>query len=512
MLGRERLMVEHPEVELSSRRIDTVLGLLVAALSLGLYRATVAPTVLWGDGGHLQLNALLGHVQGSAGSHPLWVWIAHGFAVVLDGDAAGCVNLVSAVFGALTVGLLYGFVREFGITRFASLLTALSFAVSHTFWQHSVRAEVYTLLLAFMVGLGWLGLRWFHAGRQRYLVAAGFVLGLGIGAHLMIGLFVPGLAWLALRRRPRWTEILSTLAASLLGLAPWGFLIARDAVMRNLGGMELVRWALFSFEGYDFGGAMFDFRLGLLADDAFQWLFFLGLQFVGLAGVAGLLGFLRMWRRGSQDSAVYVALLYLGTVAFAFAFRVGDRYVFYLPSYIPFAVWIGFGLDHLVSAIRERVTRTTLRYAIYGVVILSLGLVPVSVYRIAPELVERGLTFRDTRHVPGPRGRYYFLWPPLRGYTDARDYAEQALAQSPPGALLLADPILSSPLRYLQVAEGIRPDVDVGYCCWGIEEVLARNADRPIVLADLDPGIYPVTRLREEYGIMSKEPVYLLVK
>ena len=72
-------------------------ALFVGVLGLGLYWATLAPTVLWSDGGHLQLNAVRGLLQGSAGSHPVWVWVAHQFTKIPLGDIAGRVNLVSAV-------------------------------------------------------------------------------------------------------------------------------------------------------------------------------------------------------------------------------------------------------------------------------------------------------------------------------------------------------------------------------------------------------------------------------
>ncbi len=421
-------------------------------------------------------------------------------------------NLVSSVFGALTLGLLFSFLRETGIKRSASGLAVLAFAVSHTFWQHAVRAEVYTLTLAFMVGLAWLGARWFRTGVHWYLAAAGFVLGLGLSAHLMVGLFVPGLLWLALRRRLRWNDVLWSAPAFALGVLPLGLLIARDAVAMQLRGMELVRWALFSFEGYDFSGAMFDFRLRFLVDDTFQWAFFLGLQFVGLAGVCGLIGVVRSWKELSLDWAVYVLLLYVGAIGFSFAYRVGDRYVFYLPSYLLFVIWIGIGVEALEAALRLRFVRPKLRAVAYGMLAVLFVVVPLGAYRVGPELVARGITFRDTRHVPGPQGRYFFLWPSLAGYIDARVYAERTLEQAPPGALLLADPILASPLRFLQFVEGMRQDVDVRYCCWDIEAVLSSQPDRPIVLADIDERIYPMDWLQEEYRIALLESVYLLVR
>ena len=68
-------------------------------------------------------------------------------------------------------------------------------------------------------------------------------------------------------------RLLGAGAALGVGVAPLALLLARDAATLQLQGSEIVRWALFSFESYDFSGAMFDFSLRWLADDAFQWVF-----------------------------------------------------------------------------------------------------------------------------------------------------------------------------------------------------------------------------------------------
>jgi len=474
----------------SLRHSDFFLALIVVGLAYGLYWSTVAPTVLWGDDGHLQLNAVQGLIQGSAGSHPLWVWVAHQFVRFLGGDIARRVNLVSSVFGALTVGLLFALLRELGLKRLASFLTVMAFTVSHTFWQHAVRAEVYTMTLAVMVLLAWLGVKWFHTSRPWILIAAAFVLGLGLSVHLLIGLYVPALLWLIGRQRPHWRTLLGAGVALGVGVAPLALLLARDATTLQLRGSEIVRWALFSFESYDFSGAMFDFSLRWLADDAFQWVFFLGFQFVGLAGVCGLVGLWRVWQRLDVAESVYVALLYAAVFVFAFAYRVGDRYVFYLPSYVPFAVWMAVGFEALLEWLQRKLTPSLRRWLAYGLVAAAVVLVPVGTYRLAPEVVERGFSFRDGVRVPGPAGKTFFLWPAKNGYTDPREYAEEVLRVAPPDAVVLAEPILASPLRFLQYVEGVRQDVEVRYCCWEIEQLLAEGGTRPFAAAVMDVNVY----------------------
>lgn len=489
-------------------------ALVLVLVGLILYVVTLAPTVLWIDDAWLQMNAALGRLQGSAGSHPLWVWISHQFTKIPIGDIAGRVNLVSAVFGAITLGLLYLILREAGVERGSSFLASLALMVSHTFWSYSVRAEVYTLTLALMAALVWVGLRWYNSGRQVYLVLAGFAFGLGLTAHLIVVLYVPAVFWLVWRKR-RCLSIRGVLyagIAALVGAAPLLYLLARDAVTMGLNAQELIRWAAFSYEGYDFSSAFFDFSLHLFPSDLFQWLAFLGMQFVGLAGVCGTIGTINVWRTAKRDVALCFLFLYLGVMLFAFAYRVGDRYVFYLPSYLPFTIWIGFGLQWTREWLcRVGATSTKQRWFLALAVVLVVGC-PVAAYRVAPELVASGITFRDSRHVPGPRGKYFFLWPPKTGYDDPRVFAEGSLEAAPPDAVLLTDPILANTLHFLQEVEGIRTDVTVRYCCWDIETALHEAAGRPIALADVAPEVYPIEWLSEEYEIQEHGPIFLLVE
>jgi len=488
--------------------------MLIALLALGLYWVTLAPTVLWSDCAHLQLQAVRGTLQASAGSHPLWAGIAHLFSRIPVGDIAGRVNLVSAIFGALTVGLLRLIMHEVGLPRKPSLVATLAFGVSHTFWTHSVTAEAYSLTLSLMATLVWLALRWYHTGRVCYLAWVGLMAGLGLAAHLMVVLYAPALIWLAWRGRAHLDgrALLSFAVALVVGLVPLAGLMARDALMMGFDGNELMRWVLFTFEGYDFGPRFFDFSLHLLPSDVLHWAVFLGLQFVGLAGILGIIGAVVVWKVARRDLAVFLVLLYVGVMIFAFAYRVGERYAYYVPAYLPFAVWIGFGFARVrdppwavAPAFRAE------RWLWAGVVILVI-LVPLATYRLAPELVSRGITIRDARRVPGPRSKYFFLWPPKTGYDDARSFGEAALAAVPRNGVLLAEPILLEPMRFLQEVEGARPDVTLRYCCWDLEDALLAAKGRPIALAALAPTPHSVVRLEERYQLSSRGPIYLLEK
>jgi hypothetical protein len=140
---------------------------------------------------------------------------------------------------------------------------------------------------------------------------------------------------------------------------------------------------------------------------------------------------------------------------FALRHHVPDQYVFYLPCYLPLALWCGMGFDWVAQQWRPG---RTFQSVALGVILLA----PVSTYALAPHVVQtlhlapvamRDLAWRD--------GWRFFLWPPKNDAWGARTFAESALEGAAEGALILADWTLQAPLEYLQDVEGWRPDLEI---------------------------------------------------
>ena len=89
-------------------------ALVVFVAALAFYGATLAPTLIWGDSAWLVLNILRGSLHfGTASDHPLFELVGRAFAK-LPGDPSRNINLEAAVFGALTVMLVYRCARQLG--------------------------------------------------------------------------------------------------------------------------------------------------------------------------------------------------------------------------------------------------------------------------------------------------------------------------------------------------------------------------------------------------------------
>jgi hypothetical protein len=358
-------------------------------------------------------------------------------------------------------------------------------------------------------------LKWRQSAKVWQLGLIGLMFGLAFSTHVLVLLYLPALVWLLIVQRTKlsvrgWAFLLGGM---LVTMTPLFVLLARDALSYAMSLDTLLRWALFTYTGHDFSSQFLRFSAQTARADASQWALYLGYQFVGLALILGLAGLVASWRRLPRSLWVFVFLLYLVPALFAFSYQVGDRFVFFLPSYLAVTVWIGFGADAIVDLWSRFVFAPAIRRLLTAGLLALLVVLPVVVYRLTPDVMEDlGIRFRDDRRVPGPNGRYFLLWPPKNGYYDARDFAEGALAAVQPNGIMLADPILAAPMRFLQQVEGVRPDVSVHDCCQDAAEVLATSGERPVALADVAPDIYPIVLLQEKYEIVPAPPIYVLTR
>ena len=463
---------------------------ILLALTLGIlvfYLWSLAPSVLWGDDAFFQRSAFDGTLPRDGGGHWLWFVLARAIVQLPVGEVAYRVNLLSGLAAVITVGLLYGAGRALRLSEMASAAAALSLGVAHTFWMHAVRAEVYTIFTA-LLGLELiLVFKWTQDRFWPLPVALG-LFGLTLLGHQMAVLLLPAIGWLLLRQI-RWLSpagIAVALGAFLVGLVPAALVIhqqiaAADAVQSFV--------LYFTHSGRDFGVSMFNYGLGQLPRDAALWLGFLGLQFPSPAFVVGGLALvsLRHWITDARWQML--AVLYLTDTVFAFSYRVNDFYVFYLPSYVAFALFIGLGWDTLTQSRRHLAAP---RVQI-GLLVSVVALPPLVYLALATTFASLDLNPLQIRELPGREPNRFFLWPGKEGYFGAHDYGTELLAGLPPQSTLIADYTPYQTLLYLQTVERQRPDVtlvpigpasDLAGVLQGLPSVA------PVFLADSDPRYY----------------------
>ncbi len=201
--------------------LDVLLALALGLGSFGLYLITLAPTVLFADGGEFQFVPYILGIAHPTG-YPLYLLLGWAWSHALPiGDVAYRMNLFSALWAALAVGLSYlvalRFVRlaapdiDLLTVRLSGVIAALIFAVGETFWSQAIIAEVYSFN-AFFVALVLMLMFWVadclvNGKAQRYTPPApggisplafrslvlATVLGLSLTHHLTMLLLLPGI-------------------------------------------------------------------------------------------------------------------------------------------------------------------------------------------------------------------------------------------------------------------------------------------------------------------------------
>lgn len=425
-------------------------GVFLALLlfSSALYLPTLAPSVatIFDDSLEFQVVAyslLVAHPTG----YPLYTLLGWVFMHALPlGDAAYRLNLLSALCGALTVGLVGLLSMELctpdegRAARYAGgLVGGASLAVCGVFWSQATIAEVYTLNAALVAAVLLATLRLLRSPRlsRPALALAAFLFGLGLAHHRTITLLLPAILlalWLRrremlglLRESPR--AYLYAVAALCAPLLLYLYLPMRGA-SGSLDGTYTNTWGGFwwwvTASGYTafFG----DNPLGGIRSPGFYFsLFYGGFGPVGL--ILGAVGAARLLPKSGR--AAVTALAFAVFAAFGVLYRVSDVEVFFIPPLVIFSAWVGSGLAFAWRLGAERFGRGAV-LALLAVVLVQTGFL---LHREYP-MQDRS----DDRDV----------------YNYGVDIMGQPLEQ---GASIVGIQGEITLVRYFQEAHGMRPDL-----------------------------------------------------
>ena len=518
-----------------SKQWLTLVGVILVAFLL--YLRTLAPGVIVGDAAEFQtvLPTLgIAHPTG----YPLYTILGWLVTRVPVGDVAWRVNLFSAACGALAVGVVY-LIAERLIggestpgKRAVSVVAALTFAATPTWWAQCVMAEIYALGTLLMALAMYAVLRWGENGERRaesggrgaesflaqmgsatpiparWLWLAAGCVGLGLAHHRTIVFLVPAVLayvlltnWrIALPRkcppapkfggepgrktwRPR--EWLPALPLLLLPLLLYAYFPLRWPALHA---------------GQAMTGEQFEFLVlakgyapalrldAILAPDRWDIYLRLLVEQFGLAGLA-LAGLGAIWLAVRRRRAlVLTGLLYVTTVLFGLAYFVPDVSVFFIPAHLVLALWIGCGLWGVAQAVRGVASpawQARLALATIGLTIAAL--LPLSLV---------------WTHLPAVD---------LSGETAAQDWGERALSYPlAQNAVVICDVHRLAPLNYLAHGAGWRLDMEIVMPDTEAQarEIIARAlaAGRPVYLARFVPGLESIYALRSVGPLVEVSP------
>jgi len=346
----------------------------VATVAFWAYTRTLLPGVDLGDTGGFQA-AVLWPEQSARRAYPLYYTLATPFITLVSAEnPARGLNLFSAIWAAIAVGLLAVATGRLTTSALAGAASGLLLAFSFTFWTQAIIAEVYSLHLALIAGC-LLALQAFASSPTTLRLAIFFALyAVAFGNHLGMILFLVPFTVFLLQVHPRPREL----------VMPSTMLLA--IVIAVAGALQYLPTFLFVWSSIDAPAqwsdrvAAFwldvtkaDWReemvLGVQSSQMWNrlqmWAWDARQQF-GIAGLAlAALGAARVWSL-SRPWAVFLWLAYAISTTFALTYNVGDTHVFLLPGHFLIALAIGVGVAHWRSArVRQVLTIGALAFAVW---------------------------------------------------------------------------------------------------------------------------------------------------
>ncbi len=199
----------------SFRKYNLVLGWISFLIAIIVYLLTIEPSVSQWDCGEFIASSFklqVGHPPGA----PLYMILGRFFSL-FAGDTANVArmyNAVSAASSAFTILFLFWTISHllkkilikdetdhtttnYILVLGSSLVGALTYTFSDTFWFSAVEAEVYATSSLFTAVVFWAILKWENIADEknsnRWLILIAYLVGLSIGVHLLNLLAIPAI-------------------------------------------------------------------------------------------------------------------------------------------------------------------------------------------------------------------------------------------------------------------------------------------------------------------------------
>jgi hypothetical protein len=425
-------------------------SLIAFLLPFFVYLITLAPTVYNLDSAELSTAAATGGLMRSTG-YPLYLTIGYFWSKLPLGDVGYRMNLFSAVCGAMTILLAERILRRWKIGNWATFAALGLLSVSTYYWGLSLVAEVYTLHTAIMAGFILALLRWSDHPIPKRIFWVGLLGGLGLTHHAAMVLLGPASLLFVMLSHPRKIldsrTVAATVAGLLVGLSPYLYLPLRylsqpvfnyagnyDAALQfypiDLASLNGLVWLI---TGRSFAGAMMAYHGLEIWRETQSFLVQLGRAFFAIGIGPGLLGIVLLLRRNWREGLL-LTIMFAFTAGFYVNYQVMDKDTMFLPAYLVWALWMGIGCQWLIDWL-ELVDRDKIRrYTVISMKGLLAGFVLFALvwnWRIVDLSSDRS----------------------------TRERGEAILQQADANAIIFGWWDTVPVVQYLQLVEGMRPDV-----------------------------------------------------
>jgi len=331
------------------------------------------------DGGDLITAAATGGVAHPTG-YPVYLLLARLFQLLPIGSLAFRTNLMSALVAVIAALLVYDLIIRFASPSkgkqnwLAGLAAGYAFGLSPLIWSQAVITEVYTLHALFVILILYLssGYSPLHFTQKRLDRLLGFTFGMATGNHITTILLLPILLTSVFFHKSILTgevtsEILSVekrqpAIYSLLRRLTWlgmGLLVYLILPLRALS-QPPVNWGnpvtLGGF-GWLVSGKLYQDQFFVLTLPSIwsrvQAVAALLIEQFGIPGlVIGLIGLIVFYKSSYlYGNTVWIVVLFF---VFAVLYATHDSFMYLIPAFLCFAIWIGLGVNGLMDIFVQR--------------------------------------------------------------------------------------------------------------------------------------------------------------
>lgn len=271
---------------MSFKKLNNLAGWLAFLISLITFTLTVEPTASFWDCGEFIACAYKLQVPHPAGA-PFFLLIGRIFSLFAGSNlesVAFMVNMVSVLASAFTILFLFWTISmiarkvvgkgdedlsnpESFLILGSSMVGALAYNFSESFWFSAVEAEVYGMSSFFTAIVVWAAFKWERiedpVKQNRWLIFLAYLVGVSIGVHLLNLVTIPALALLYYFKKENKPTITGGFISFMVGMVVLGII--------NVGVITGIPSISFWFEllfvnsfGLPFGSGMVFFILVLV--------------------------------------------------------------------------------------------------------------------------------------------------------------------------------------------------------------------------------------------------------
>jgi len=361
----------------------SIAGLTVFLLSLAVYLATACPTVYVGDSGEMITAAYFLGIPHPPG-YPLFCLLGKALSFLPLSTIAYRVNLLSVIFGALTVVMLFKLLSKLfsdlgqkGVL--IPLACALLFAFSKTFWAQALMAKgsLYTINIFFIITIIYMLYSFRKDMSKTNLLLIAFINGLGLANHntiapLSVFFLLYAVSFSKSFKQVMINTLIYAVTAVFTALLIYMYLPLRSAVNPVIDwGHPVINWG-FNIEGYfpflnhvlrkqySFF-ATSERSLPLFLEQAKYYFSYLANQMTFIFILTALPGIWVLFKFSKRlFSLLSIIFLFTGFGLILLSnpqMNAIDKYtleVFFIPSYFVFTVLILFSIGVILSKLESK--------------------------------------------------------------------------------------------------------------------------------------------------------------